>query len=56
MAAEILGNKPVEIPLHAVPITQTYNTLEPILDKFSNALIGVEEFISPSGLGDGARG
>jgi len=56
MAAEILGRRPNEIPPRAVTITQSYNTLEPILDDFSNALIGIEEFISPSGMLDGSAG
>jgi Tc toxin complex TcA C-terminal TcB-binding domain/Neuraminidase-like domain/Putative peptidoglycan binding domain len=48
MAAEILGHRPEEVPPRAVPIVQTYNTLEPMLDRFSNALVQIEEFISPS--------
>jgi hypothetical protein len=45
LAAQILGDRPVEIPARAVPKMQTYNTLEPHLDAVSNALVPVEELV-----------
>jgi peptidoglycan hydrolase-like protein with peptidoglycan-binding domain len=49
LAAEILGHRPEEAPLLAtLAQVQTYNGLESTLDEFSNALIQVEEFITPS--------
>jgi len=51
LAAEILGQRPESIPPRAIPRVQTYNSLEPKLDTFSDALIQIEEFVSPSGGG-----
>jgi Tc toxin complex TcA C-terminal TcB-binding domain/Neuraminidase-like domain len=49
LAAEILGQRPESIPARAIPRVQTYNSLEPKLDAFSDALVQIEEFVSPSG-------
>lgn len=49
LAAEILGQRPESIPPRAIPRVQTYNSLEPKLDTFSDALVQIEEFVSPSG-------
>jgi hypothetical protein len=48
LAADILGKRPDEIPPRAMPEVQTYNTIEPILGDFSNALVQIEEFVPPS--------
>lgn len=48
LAAEILGRRPEDVPPRATPQVQTYNSLEPKLDDFSNALVAIEELISPS--------
>lgn len=48
LAADILGRRPDEIPPRAIPGVQTYNSLEPSLDNFSNALVSIEEFVPPS--------
>ena len=48
LAAEILGRRPEDVPPRATPRVQTYNSLEPRLDDFSNALVKIEEFIPPS--------
>jgi hypothetical protein len=48
LAAEILGRRPEQIPQRAVAQVQTYNTLEPHLDAFSNALVGIESFVPPA--------
>lgn len=46
MAAEILGPKPKKIAPIAKPKVETYNELEDEFDKFSNALIQVENMIT----------
>jgi hypothetical protein len=56
LAAEILGRRPEDIPPRATPRVQTYNSLEPNLGAFSNALVQIEEFISPSVNGSVAVG
>jgi hypothetical protein len=48
LAAEILGRRPEDVPPRAIPRVQTYNSLEPVLDSFSNALVQIEDFVSPS--------
>ena len=48
LAAELLGRRPEAIPPRAVPTVETYNSLEPRLDAFSNALVQIEEFVPPS--------
>ncbi len=45
LAADILGPRPVEVPARLTPQVQTYNSLEPRLDDFSNALVEIEGFI-----------
>jgi hypothetical protein len=45
LAAEILGERPSEIAPRAKPRVQTFNTLENILDSFSNALVQIEELV-----------
>ncbi|HEX2740960.1 MAG TPA: hypothetical protein VHM69_10975, partial [Rubrobacter sp.] len=45
LAAELLGRRPEEIPPRAVAEVHTYDTLEPRLDEFSNALVRIEEFV-----------
>jgi hypothetical protein len=48
LAAELLGKRPEEIPPRAIAEIQTYNSLEPSLDEFSEALVKIEEFVPPS--------
>jgi receptor-binding and translocation channel-forming TcA subunit of Tc toxin/ABC toxin-like protein/neuraminidase-like protein/putative peptidoglycan binding protein/virulence plasmid A protein len=48
LAAEILGQRPESVPPRATPKVQTYNSLESRLDDFSNALVQIEGFVSPS--------
>jgi peptidoglycan hydrolase-like protein with peptidoglycan-binding domain len=45
LAADILGARPVELPSRLAPSTQTYNALEGRLDRFSNALVEIEELV-----------
>jgi hypothetical protein len=47
LAAEILGPRPEEIAPRATIAPDTYDSLEPDLDGFSNALITVENLIPP---------
>lgn len=48
LAAEILGKRPEKMPPRAAPRTHTYNSLAPLLDKFGNGEVAIEEFIQPS--------
>jgi hypothetical protein len=47
LAAEILGPKPKKIPPRAKPPVESFNELEKEFDKFSNALIELENLIPP---------
>jgi Tc toxin complex TcA C-terminal TcB-binding domain/Neuraminidase-like domain len=47
LAAEILGPRPKSVPPQAKPPLETFNELESQLDKFSNALIQVENVVPP---------
>lgn len=47
LAAEILGPRPRKIPPQVKPPVESFNELEQDLDKFSNALIQVENLIPP---------
>lgn len=47
MAAEILGPRPKKIPPQAKPPVESFNELENEFDKFSNALVEVENLIPP---------
>lgn len=51
LAAEILGPRPRKVPPQVKPPVESFNELETELDKFSNALIAVENLVPPS-LGD----
>lgn len=51
LAAEILGPRPRKVPPQVKPPVESFNELETELDKFSNALIQVENLVPPS-LGD----
>ena len=53
LAGEILGRRPDETPPRAYPEVQTFNTLAPNLDAFSNALVDIEDLVTPSGGGGG---
>jgi hypothetical protein len=45
LAANILGRRPVELPPSKTPRVETFNSLSPRLDAFSNALAEVEDFV-----------
>ena len=45
LAAEILGPRPKKIPPQAKPPVQSFNELEAEFDKFSNALVEVENLV-----------
>ena len=55
MAAEILGPRPKKIPPQAKPPLESFNELEDEFDKFSNALVEVENLI-PLQPGNGPDG
>jgi len=45
LAADILGPRPVEVPARVTPRVQTYRSLEPQLDQFSNGLVEIEDLV-----------
>jgi Tc toxin complex TcA C-terminal TcB-binding domain/Neuraminidase-like domain/Salmonella virulence plasmid 28.1kDa A protein len=47
LAAEILGPRPKKVPPQAKPPLESFNELEQEFDKFSNALIEVENIVPP---------
>lgn len=47
LAAELLGPRPRNIPPQAKPPLESFNELEKEFDKFSNALVQVENLIPP---------
>lgn len=47
LAADILGRRPDRMKPRVQPPVQTYNSLEPLLDDFSNALVAVEGYLPP---------
>ena len=47
LAAEILGPRPKKIPPQAKPPVESFNELETEFDKFSNALVEVENLVPP---------
>ncbi len=55
LAADILGRRPELIKSRAEGVIQTYNTIEPHLYGFSDALVAAESLVpaAPQGLGDG---
>jgi hypothetical protein len=55
LAADILGRRPESMKPRAQPAVQTYNSLEPKLDEFSNALVAVEGYLPVSAGGHGAK-
>ena len=55
MAAEILGPRPKKVPPQAKPSLESFNELEIEFDKFSNALVQVENLI-PQQAGGGVGG
>ncbi len=55
MAAEILGPRPRKIPPQAKPPVESFNELETEFDKFSNALVEVENLV-PVLAGNGPDG
>ncbi|MBI2998767.1 MAG: hypothetical protein HYY46_10020, partial [Deltaproteobacteria bacterium] len=55
LAAEILGPRPKKIPPQAKPLLESFNELEEEFDKFSNALVEVENLV-PLLPGNGREG
>jgi hypothetical protein len=55
LAAEILGPRPRKIPTQAKPPLESFNELEEQFDRFSNALVQIENLV-PSMPGDGQNG
>jgi hypothetical protein len=53
LAAEILGPRPRQIPPRARPTDESFNELEDSLDKFSEALVEVENVVPPQPGGGG---
>jgi hypothetical protein len=47
LAAEILGRRPETVPARARPIPQTYRSIAPKLDAFSNAIVAAESLLPP---------
>jgi len=47
LAAEILGPRPRKVPPQVKPPVESFNELETELDKFSNALIALENLVPP---------
>ncbi len=45
LAAELLGQRPKKMPPRAIPPVESFNELESELDKFSNALVQVENLV-----------
>ena len=48
MAADILGRRPTVIPPRAEPTVQTYESLDPRLEDFSDRLVQAEHFVPSS--------
>jgi hypothetical protein len=48
LAAEILGDRPQDIPPRFTVLAYTYSQLEPELDGFSNRLVQVENLLPPA--------
>ncbi len=46
LAFEILGRRPENVPPRVKSRIHTFNTLEPFLDEFGNAIVQAEEFVS----------
>jgi hypothetical protein len=46
LASDILGRRPESISGRITPPVRTFNTLEPLLDDFSNALVQVENLVA----------
>ncbi len=55
LAAEILGPRPRKIPPQVKPPLESFNELEDQFDRFSNALVQVENLVPPMP-GDGQNG
>ena len=45
LAAELLGPQPKRIPPNSIPPAESFNELETAFDKFSNALVGLENLV-----------
>src|ERR1051325_8518065 len=52
LASEILGPRPMKVPPQAKPPLESFNELEKDFDKFSNALVEVENIVPPMPGGD----
>ena len=49
LAANLLGRRPEQIPPREVPRIESYDTLESMLDAFSNALVAAESAVPAAG-------
>jgi hypothetical protein len=56
LADQILGRRPERLPQRLKPQLQTYNSVEPKLDEFANALVQAESLVVPSGGSGGGSG
>jgi hypothetical protein len=50
LAADILGPRPVEMAPRVSPQVQTYNSLEPRIDAYGNALASIENLVTSNSL------
>jgi Tc toxin complex TcA C-terminal TcB-binding domain/Neuraminidase-like domain/Salmonella virulence plasmid 28.1kDa A protein len=51
LALDVLGPRPEHVPPRGEPIPQTYNSMAPLLDEFSDALVAAESVLAgPPGL------
>jgi hypothetical protein len=46
LASEILGPRPEQVPARVEPVPQTYNSMAPLLDEFSDALVAAESLLA----------
>lgn len=52
LAGNILGKRPEKVPARAIAVEQSFSNIMGNLDKFSNAKVEVQSFISPSANGE----
>ena len=50
LAANLLGEKPENIPARAKPVAPSFDDINSVLDPFMNAKVEIESFLSPSEL------
>lgn len=52
LAANLLGEKPENIPARAKPVESSFDDINSVLDPFMNAKVEIESFLSPSELSE----